>query len=421
MAAEGGEVLLQRLLIADVSQHLAAPGQPRRSTAGQEQTGPGHQGRQAHTLERHGLAAGVGAGDRHHPQLRADAHRDRHHRSATFAALLPKQQGMAQIPQLKGRLGRCGQLGPHRPQPGSVASPGQARIEAHQHPLQLFQGRGLLPHQATELQQQGPLQLLFLSLQLPQPVAQANHRLGLDEHSAAGGGTVVHQAPHLGGRAGLHRQHRPAAAFGHHGVLQQGPIAAQQLLQALAPFRAHRQRLTPQTRQRCTGAIGHSATLLQAVMEALLQLRQGAQLRHQRRADRPQLGVIDLPPQPPRRRQGAGQGQQLFTASAAALGTEAHGGRDVRRPLKAQAPLHQAIEAQQLGGFGQQRFTALAIDRQGQQAALALAGTGAGEAGQVLRQPGPLQQGQGLLLNRRLVAVLAITRPGRSWDEPGRP
>ena len=45
MAAEGGEVLLQRLLIADVGQHLCAPGQTRTTAAGHKQAGPGHQGR----------------------------------------------------------------------------------------------------------------------------------------------------------------------------------------------------------------------------------------------------------------------------------------------------------------------------------------------------------------------------------------
>ena len=34
MAAEGGEVLLQRLLIADIRQHLGAPGQARRAATG---------------------------------------------------------------------------------------------------------------------------------------------------------------------------------------------------------------------------------------------------------------------------------------------------------------------------------------------------------------------------------------------------
>ena len=50
VAAEGGEALLQRLLVADVGQHLGAPGQLRRALAGQKQAGPGHQCRQSHAF-----------------------------------------------------------------------------------------------------------------------------------------------------------------------------------------------------------------------------------------------------------------------------------------------------------------------------------------------------------------------------------
>ena len=226
MAAEGGEVLLQRLLIADVGQHLATPGQAGRAAAGEKQAGAGHQGRQPQAFEGHRFAAGIGAGDRHHPQLLSHPQAHRHHRPAGIASLLPQQQRMAQLPELKGsrRIGL--QFWPHRPQPGAIAGPRHAGIEPHQHRLQVRQGPSLLPHQSAQLCEDLLLDLPLAALQLPKPVAQGNHRLGLYEHRAARSGAVVHDAGHLGGRAGLHRQHRPAVALRHHRVLQQVAQAA---------------------------------------------------------------------------------------------------------------------------------------------------------------------------------------------------
>ncbi len=276
MAAEGGEVLLQRLLIADVGQHLATPGQAGRAAAGEKQAGAGHQGRQPQALEGHRFAAGVGAGDRHHPQLRAHPQAHRHHRPAGLASLLPQQQRMAQLPELKGsrRIGL--QFWAHRPQPGPVAGPRHPRIEPHQHRLQVCQGPSLLPHQSAQLREDLLLELSLAALQLPKPVAQGNHRLGLYEHRAARSGAVVNDAGHLGGRTGLHRQHRPAVALRHHRVLQQVAPAADQLLQALATLGAHPLQLAPQTLQLGAGPVGHPAPLLDREVKPLLQLRQGA-------------------------------------------------------------------------------------------------------------------------------------------------
>ena len=100
VAAEGGEVLLQRLLIADVGQHRVAPGQLRDAAAGQKQPCPRHQGGQPQAFEGHGFAAGVGAGDGNHPQGRLDLQAHRHHSSAAFLALLPNQQRVAQLFEL---------------------------------------------------------------------------------------------------------------------------------------------------------------------------------------------------------------------------------------------------------------------------------------------------------------------------------
>ena len=310
VAAEGGEVLLQGLLIADVGQHQLAPGKGGGAAAGQKQAGAGHQGRQAHTFERDGFAAGVGAGDRHHPQLRAHLHAHRHHPMAALAAFLPEQQGMAQALQPDRGAGIRLQLGPHGAEGLAVAGPGQGEIQLHQHRLEVGEGRLLSADQATELQQHLLLLLPLLTGQPTNPVAQGDHGLGLDEHRAAGGGTVVDQAGQLGGGPGLHRQHGPAVALGHDRVLEQGAVATDQLLEALAPVGAGGGQLAAQLRQGGTGAIRHPAALLQAEAQPLLQLREGAQVRHQGRGHGPDRGVLDLAAQAPGRRQGGGHGQQ---------------------------------------------------------------------------------------------------------------
>ena len=112
----------------------------------------------------------------------------------------------------------------------------------------------------------------------------------------------MHQSRQLAGGAGLHRQHRPAIALRDHAVLKQCGVAAQQVVQPIAAFLASRTDLAAQLGQGRAGPIRHAATVFNAEAQALLELRQGAQLIHQRRGGGPQLGIIDLTAQSPRRR-----------------------------------------------------------------------------------------------------------------------
>ena len=176
--------MLERLFIADVGQHRLTPGQLGGAATGQKQAGPGHQGGQPQAFQGYGFAAGVGAGDRHHPQGWIDAQAHGHHRGPPFPPLLPHQQRMAQVAQLPVV---ATQFWFHGPQPGAVAGPGQGKVQLGQTVLQCFEGLGLGPHGATELQQHPPFLLPFLALQLSDAVAQAHHRLGFQEKSAAGG------------------------------------------------------------------------------------------------------------------------------------------------------------------------------------------------------------------------------------------
>ena len=303
---------------------------------------------------------------------------------------------MAQLPQLERGRSRGRQLGAHGPQPGPVTGPGHARIEEHQYRLQVLEGRRLRPHQPTELAEDHRLDFPLPSFEIADAIAQGNHRLGFHEHRAARRRTVVHQAGDLAGGAGLDRQHRPAIAFSHHRVLQQRAPAADQLLQALAPFRPNPLQLAPQPLQLGAGAIGHPAALLDREVEALLQLRQGAQVGHQGGGDGPEGGILNLAPQAAGGREGGGERQQLFPTGAAPLGAAGHGGGDVGDTAEAEAPLQHAIEPEQLGGFRQEGAAFCGTGGQRQGGAVALPGGGAGETGHMLRQPGPFEQGEGL-------------------------
>ena len=123
-------------------------------------------------------------------------------------------------------------------------------------------------------------------------------------------------------------------------------MAANQLLEALAPVGAGGGQLAAQLRQGGTGTIRHPAALLEAEAQPLLQLRQGAQVRHQGRGHGPDAGILDLAAQAPGRRQGGGHRQQGQARGGAALGAEEQGVPQVGHPLKRQPPLTEAIETQ---------------------------------------------------------------------------
>ena len=63
VGAEGGERLLDALLVADVGVDGGEDGQAAALVGGDGQAGLGHQAEQADGLEGDGLAAGVGPGD----------------------------------------------------------------------------------------------------------------------------------------------------------------------------------------------------------------------------------------------------------------------------------------------------------------------------------------------------------------------
>ena len=81
MSAEGGEVLAEVLVVADVGEHEIDGRHPRAVGGGHGQPRPDHERGEAERLQRHRLAPGVGAGD-DHGAAGADGEIARHHRDA---------------------------------------------------------------------------------------------------------------------------------------------------------------------------------------------------------------------------------------------------------------------------------------------------------------------------------------------------
>ena len=72
VTTEGGQALLQGLLVADVRQHLGTPGQGWLAGTGNQHACTGHQGCQTDAFQRDGFATCVRAGDRHNAHALAD-------------------------------------------------------------------------------------------------------------------------------------------------------------------------------------------------------------------------------------------------------------------------------------------------------------------------------------------------------------
>jgi len=94
MAAEGAEILLDALFVADVGIDAVKHAQAALGFDRDHQAGLGHQGKQADGLQRHCLAAGIRPGDHDNVGVFVQVYVDRHDRIGV-------QQRMAGAPQVK--------------------------------------------------------------------------------------------------------------------------------------------------------------------------------------------------------------------------------------------------------------------------------------------------------------------------------
>ena len=95
VGAERGKRFLDALLVADVGVDAVEPGEAG-FIGGDVQTSMGHHRQQAHRLQRHGFAPGVGPGDEQHPPLRVQRQADGHHVAALRLAQEQRMAGAAQ-------------------------------------------------------------------------------------------------------------------------------------------------------------------------------------------------------------------------------------------------------------------------------------------------------------------------------------
>ena len=215
MGGEGGQTLLDALLVADVGKDIAEEGELAPVTCRNVESRHAHQLEEADRLERDRLAARVGAGDDDHIVFAAQLDIDGHDR-------LVVDQGMPPLADMDvvfvvedgpGRILLHGQVGA-----------GKNEIQLR-HILRVV----LELHEVlARLRRQGGqdlLDLLFLLQgQLAQAVVEGDDGSGLNEEGRARGGLVVDQARHLRLVLRLDGNAVAVAAQGDHAVLQIGRI-----------------------------------------------------------------------------------------------------------------------------------------------------------------------------------------------------
>ena len=233
MATEGGEVLLEGLLIANVGQHQRSPWQPGRAGAEHRQPCAGHEEGQTQAFENDGLAACIGSGDGHHPLVGMHLDVHRHHVGPTTSLLLPHQQWMTQLPQQDGFLSYPNNIPSYMgvqaglqkvrlraTHGGPIATPRQGHVKPQQGSASVQKVLGIISHQSTELPQHLLLLLVLLGLQITDAVSQGHQHPRFHKQGAAGGGAVMNQPGQLVQGARFEGQHGAPMAGGDDGVLQ---------------------------------------------------------------------------------------------------------------------------------------------------------------------------------------------------------
>ena len=175
---EGGQALLDALLVAHVRQHPVEHLHGALVAGGDVQAALGHQAQQPQGFQRHGLAAGIGAGDDQRVIRAAQRHRHRHRLGRIQQGMpCPLQVDAAPLPhQRTPRVHGIAQL-----------CPGENGVQLHQ---QVVVVQDVLPLRRALAGQytQHPVDLLFLTgLQFLQFIIGLHHAHGLHEQRGPGG------------------------------------------------------------------------------------------------------------------------------------------------------------------------------------------------------------------------------------------
>ena len=158
---------------------------------------------------------------------------------------------------------------------------------------------------------------------------------------------------HLADGTGLDRQHRPAMAFGDHGVLQNRAKPPEHLLQLVSTLLTKPMPLLAKTGERSTGPVGNTTAFLESELQSLLKLRQRHHPFDQSRANRTQVRLIDLPAQAPRCGEGFSHPQELFPRCDTSFTAAQQHWTQIHHTAKTQSPFTEVIKNHHLHGFGE--------------------------------------------------------------------
>ena len=360
MGGEGGQGLVDGLLVADVRQHGGA--HPHRGAVRRRDVQPtlGHQGEQAQGFQGDGLAAGVGAGDDQGIERSAQGQVVAH-------GGLGVQQGVARPFQLNA----AAQHRFHGPHGGGQLGPGENAVQGHQSLVVVLNVRQMPGAVGGQLGQDPLDLLLLLGLELPQLVVGVYHPHGLDEEGAAGAGHVVNQAGYVVLVLALHGHHVAAPPHGDDGVLQiLGLVGRDEPVEHIPHLARRRPDVPPDVGQLRGGCVGDLVLAEDGASDLVLQKTVGGEaveiaVQHrfplapaavfpdipgaaQHLGDVQQLPGVQRAP-PVRPLQGGGHGtyarqgrrtvlHQQFKGGGRLLLQAVHVARDAHRP-QGQAPL----------------------------------------------------------------------------------
>ena len=222
-----GQRLLDRLLVADVGEHMVEHRQFALLARRNHQPARGHQRQQADGFQRDGFAAGVRAGNHQRVERCAQFQRDGHRR------FRPEQRVARPVQPNPPAVVHFGDAGAHLVPQMRL---GEDHIQRHRVVVSGDNRVGERPHQLRQFRQNPVNFLFFLALQDSDGVVGLHHAGRLHEQRRAAGGRVVHQPRHVAAAFRLHRHHIPPVAHGHDGVLQKFLIGAgpNQFVQLLA-------------------------------------------------------------------------------------------------------------------------------------------------------------------------------------------
>ena len=262
MAGEGGQRLLNALLVADIGQNVVE-NDDLAVVAGRDlQAALSHGGEQAQGLDAHRLAAGVGAGDDDGVHRAADGKGHRH-------GGVPVEQRMAGLDDLGAALFQ--QLGAHTPHFIAQFAPGKDKVQLAQELVIPADGAGELGGVGRQLGQNALDLDLLLAGEDADVVVELHHGGRLYKEGGAAGAGVVDHAREGAAVFGLHRHHETAVSLGVDVVLEGLGVARGDLGEHIADLGRGRPDLAADLVQLGAGVVGDLLFRHDGVFDLVLQ------------------------------------------------------------------------------------------------------------------------------------------------------